>query len=110
MAGGSVCSAVSDPQEAQLGAEIRPVSDVREEVLCVTGSAGRHAGSIHHHVIVDVLGQDATSLQQNSAAGDVGVSTRQHQPQKVWVFVGVERASGAAAPYGSARTCWPGGC
>lgn len=71
----SLCS-VSDPQEAQLDAEVCSVSDAREEVLCVTGSAGRHAGSIRHRVIVDVFGQDAAALQQDSATGDgLGVST-----------------------------------
>lgn len=56
----------------------------------MTGSAGRHAGSVRHRVIVDVLGPDATSFQQNSTTG----ANLQHQPQEFWVFLGVERAGG----------------
>lgn len=61
--------AVSDPQEAQLGAEVGSVSDVGEEGLVATGAAGRHAGLLRHPVVVDVFRQDAASLQENSATG-----------------------------------------
>lgn len=67
-------SHVPDPQEAQLGAKVWAVSDVREEVFCMTGSAGRHARSIRHRVVVDVTRQDAASFQQNSDVGDVSGS------------------------------------
>lgn len=102
----SLCS-VSDPQEAQLDAEVCSVSDAREEVLCVTGSAGRHAGSIRHRVIVDVFGQDAAALQQDSATGDgLGVSTTTVSRHACVCLCGWS----AATSCGSTRTCWRGGC
>lgn len=107
----SLCS-VSDPQEAQLDAEVCSVSDAREEVLCVTGSAGRHAGSICHRVIVDVFGQDAAALQQDSATGDgLGVSTTTVS-RHACVCVGgaLLRRVGRHAPVGEADVdVWRGG-
>ena len=55
-----------DPQEAHLGAEVDPVSDVGEEGLRVTGGAGRHTRPVCHHVVMDVLRQDPALFQENS--------------------------------------------
>lgn len=46
---------LSDPQEAQLDAKVLSISDMGKEVVWVTGAAGRHAGSVHHHVVMDVF-------------------------------------------------------
>jgi len=55
-----------DPQEAHLGAEVESVSDVGEEMFRETRGAGCHAGPIGHCVVMDVLRQDASSLEKNS--------------------------------------------
>ena len=37
-----------------------------EEVVGVTGGAGRHTGSTRHRVVMDVFRQDAAALQEDS--------------------------------------------
>lgn len=66
-AGGWACFLVFlDPQEAHLGAKVESVSDAGEEGFGVTRSAGRHTGPVCHCVIMDVLWQDPTLLEENS--------------------------------------------
>lgn len=60
-----------DPQEAHLGAEVKPVPDVGEEEFRVTGGAGRHTGPVRHRVVMDVFRQDPTFLEEDSGRGSL---------------------------------------
>lgn len=61
---GLFCS-LFDPQEAHLGAKVESISNMRKEVVWITGGTGRHRGPVLHHVVMDVLWKDATLLQEN---------------------------------------------
>lgn len=60
----------SNPDKAHLRAEVGSVPDVGEEGVRVTGSAERHAGPVHHRVVMDVLRQDPAPLEENPAAAN----------------------------------------
>lgn len=62
-------SALLDPQETHLGAEVDSVSDVGEEVVGIAGGAGRHGGPGGLRVVVDVFWKDAALLEENSGSG-----------------------------------------
>ncbi|KAK6309832.1 hypothetical protein J4Q44_G00197130 [Coregonus suidteri] len=61
------------PQEAHLCSEVKPVPDVGEEGLRVTGGAQGHTRPVSHCVIMDTLRQDPTPLEKYSGMENVKV-------------------------------------
>lgn len=65
-----------------MGAKVETVSNVRKEVVWITGGTGRHRRPVLRHVVMDVLWKDATLLKENPwSEGTVIVSDHLKQNQ-----------------------------
>lgn len=57
---------IFDPQVANLSAKVDAISNMGKEGVRVAGGAQSEVGSVGHCIVLDVLWEQPTSLQENS--------------------------------------------